>query len=180
MDGIEIFVIRLTRNTGPGLRYTDIGNTDLEMYLFDLPKTSNSFAVCPIGCRKRKYTLSIGDHNVAGGYVEYSAKIHRVGKVVSPATAKIAATDDLPLRDNFNEPAGRRSSRCSWNMKRICRLNNSANIDQYIGLALPGKSVAMNSHTRRHGQFSFHTCWLQCDRVIACLCRFIFLAKGVR
>src|SRR5205823_650525 len=61
-----------------------------------------------------------------------------------------------------------------------CRLNNSANIDQDIGLAVLGKGVAMNTHTRCHSQFSFHTCWLQFDRVIAYLCRFIFLTRGVR
>src|SRR5207248_1770932 len=108
---------------------------------------------------------------IAGGYVEYCAKIYRVGKVVSPASAKIAATNDLPLRDNFNEPADGRPGRCSWNMEFICCLDNSTNIDQYVCLALLGKGVAMNSHTRCHGQFSFHACWLQCDCVIACLCR---------
>src|SRR3989442_237336 len=99
---------------------------------------------------------------------------------MSPATTKIATTDDLPLRDNFNEAADGCSGRCSWNMERICRLNNRTNIDQYVSLAIFGKSVAMNAHTRRHSQFCFHPCWLQSARVIAGLCRFMFLAIGVR
>src|SRR5438552_18387659 len=100
MDGIEIFFICLTRNTGPGLGYTDVGNTDLEMYLFDLPIASNSFAARPVCCHKREYTLGIGDHNVAGGYVAYGAKRQRLGKGVCPATTKNAAGGDLPLRDD--------------------------------------------------------------------------------
>src|SRR2546430_4101067 len=107
-------------------------------------------------------------------------KTHGWGKPRPPPPERPPPPLPPPPQHTCNEPPDGRSGRCSWHMARICRLNNSADIDQYVSLAILGKSVAMHSHTRCHGQFSFHARGQQCDRVIACFCCFIFMTKGVR
>src|SRR3989442_7393383 len=100
------------------------------MDLLDLPKTGNRFAACSVSCHKREYTLGIGDDHGAGGEGENGAKIHRAGKVVSPAAPKNAATDDLPPGDHFNQTADGRPSRCPWKMECGCRFNDGATTHQ--------------------------------------------------